>query len=164
MIKKICALAILAAVAAPAFAQDGLTCATPLPIRSNDSVSGDTNAGGSSIARIGGLPLSGAKSLIYRFTAQGLNARFRVTGTYDWGVFVVQTCNAITSPALTAITNTDTTNVLDLSATANPGFVDGNSYFVIVSTNPGQPANPNGGFTVVVEETLPVSLQSFSVD
>lgn len=163
MIKKICAAAILAGVSVSAFAQDGLTCATPIPARSNTPISGDTTNGGNAIARIGGLPLSGAKSMIYDFTAQGLDAKLTVTGSYDWGVFVVQTCNAITSPALTAITNTDQTNVLDLAATANPAFVDGSHYFLIVSTNPGQPTNPNGPYNIDVDGTLPVSLQSFEI-
>lgn len=164
MIKKLCAVALLASMSASAFAQDGKTCATPLAAMSNSTISGDTNNGGNSIAQIGPLPLSGAKSLIYKFTAQNLNANLTVTGSYDWGVFVVQTCNATTSPAMTAITNTDSTNVLNLAATATPAFVNGNSYFLIVSTNPGQPTTPNGPFSINVGGTLPVSLQSFDVE
>jgi len=164
MFKKVCAAIAFSMVCSSAFAQDGLTCATPIAIESNSTVSGDTTAGGNAIAKIGGLPLSGAKSMIYKFTANALDAHFQVTGSYDWGVFVVQTCNAVTSPALTAITNTDATNDLDLGGTANPAFVDGNSYYVIVSTNPGQPTNPNGPYNIVVDGNLPVGLKSFSVD
>ncbi|MCK9540146.1 hypothetical protein [Dokdonella sp.] len=163
MMKKICAAAILAAFSTVAFAQDGLTCATPIEAHSNSTITGDTTAGGNSIAQIGLLPLSGAKSMIYDFTAQGLNATLTVTGSYDWGVFIVQTCNVTTSNPMTAITNTDATNVLDLAATATPAFVDGNHYFMIVSTNPGQPTNPNGPYQIVVTDILPVSLQSFEV-
>lgn len=165
MIKQLAIAAALVVAPASVYAQDALTCATAKEVFSNAPFNGDTTSGGNSIARIGPLPLSGAKSLIYKFTARDVDAKISVTSPYNFGLFVVKNCQAITSPALTAITSTDASNTWDLAATSSEPFVNGQTYYIVVSGNPGTPNdNQEGAFTATVSDTLPVTLKNFSVE
>jgi hypothetical protein len=162
MMKKLCFLAVIGALASSsAFAQQ--TCATAAPIVAPSTYSGDTTTGGHDIDAVGGLPLGGAPSAIYKFTAGAtVDGTLTVNATFPWGLFVTTNCQATTSPPVAATASDAPTPTLNLTSGT---FTAGTSYFVIISGNPGQAAATNAGpFTLVTTPNLPVTLQNFSID
>jgi len=159
MLKKIYALALLGAVCSPAFAQDGSSCANAMPISSNSQVNVDTTSSPNSVGALGGLPSPG-NDKIYKFTAQGASGDVQISNaTYDFGVFLVPSCNGgTTGSPIQAATGPATTGSFPVD-----GLTDGQTYYIIVSGNPSVNAPLSGSLTISTP-TLPVTLQNFSID
>lgn len=149
-----CVLSAFASVGA--YAQ---TCASPLPIQSNSSVSGDLCTDGSnSLPSYGGTG-SPQDEIVYSFVAQGANATIAIeetAGAFGAGIFLME------SPCAAS------TDVKQLGFPGSPlpvqTLTDGQTYYVIVTADPGGPADACGAFTATVTGILPVELQNFSVD
>jgi hypothetical protein len=152
-------VSLLALSAGSVFAQ---TCATPLPITSggtpNGTVSGNTCTASNSLPGYGGTP-SPQNEIVYSFVAQGANATIAIAETgaaFGAGIFLMP------SPCSVA------TDVTALGFPGTPmavnGLTNGQTYYVIVTADPGGPANACGPFTATVTGPLPVELQNFSVD
>lgn len=151
--------ALALAVSAPvALAQ---TCASPLPMPSNMTISGTTCGGDA------GLSLGGAaiphNYVVYEFTKQddaGAGVEpdsISVLGGADINAIVAE--NDCSNPPVGG------------SAVGFPfsieGLTDGQQYIVVVTTDPSIPLPPTGAICddfQVETNTLPVELQSFVVD
>lgn len=138
------------------------TCASPLPITSEGGehavVSGDLCTASNSLPTYGGTG-SPQKEIVYSFVAEGANATIEIAETgapFGVGMFLMP------SPCAAS------TDVMQLGFPGHPmvvnGLTDGQTYYVIVTADPGGPADACGTFTATVTGTLPVELQSFSVD
>lgn len=157
------ALIALAAVtcfglSAQAFAQ---TCATPLPITSGGTPtgtrSGDLCTATNSLPTYGGIS-SPQKEVVYSFVAQSANATISYVANGYTGVMYLMPspCSLSTDPIALG---TSVGTPLPVA-----GLTNGATYYVIVTANPGGPADACGTYTATVAGTLPVSLQGFSVD
>lgn len=148
-------LTMLAFGVSNAFAQ---TCASPLQIFSDSSVTGDTCTASNSLPGYGGIS-SPQNEIVYSFVAQGASASI---GLAETGAAFGGTVVLMPSPCSSS---TDIIAAGDFSTPmAVSGLTDGSTYFVIVTADPGGPAGACGAFTATVTGTLPVELQSFSVD
>lgn len=153
---KVAALSafLMLACAPMAYAQ---TCASPTALASNTVVNGNT-CGGEIGINMGGV-IFGHPSVVYSFTwtDQGVDPNIiDLTGTnmaFVVGPDCTQAPIAFGGPGV---------GPLDLTAA---GFVDGQSYVLVVSTDPGLPVTdpPTCGDFVLSPGTLPVSLQNFTV-
>lgn len=137
------------------------TCATPIPLSSNTAVNGNTcvaptGTGVNSLPGYGSVP-SPQTEIVYSFVAQGANGSVTVTDTGAFGATVV----LMPSPCASG------TDILAAGAAGTPmpltGLTNGQTYYLIVTGDPGGPANACGAFTMT-PPTLPVSLQGFSVE
>lgn len=153
--KRVLFASIALAFGANAMAQ---TCASPLPIQSNSAVSGDTCTSSNTLPGYGGIP-SPQSEIIYSFVAQGANATISLAHTgapFGATMFVMPSpCSSSTDP----IALGDFTTPMAVT-----GLTDGATYYVIITGDPGGPADACGPFTATVTGILPVELQSFSVD
>jgi hypothetical protein len=162
MIKKLARLALLSIFSSSAaFAQQ--TCATAALLLAPATYTGDTSTSGHDVDAIGGLPLGGAPSAIYKFTAgENVNGSLFLTATFPWGLFVTPNCQATTAPPIVATASDAPTNILNLTSGT---FTAGAVYYVIISGNPGQAASQNAGpYTLATTDFVPVTLQNFSID
>lgn len=159
MKKLLCAL-VISAIAAPglAFADGGTDCASAQEIFSNGSYTGDTSTSTNFVGAFGGLPSPGP-DLSFKFTAQSAAGNIVVTPTGGWnaGAVVTTACGGNGGNPVAAGTGTAAFNV------AVDGLVDGTLYYFYITGNPSDNSGPSGpfGFTT---PTLPVTLQSFSID
>jgi hypothetical protein len=153
--KRVLLASAMLAFGANAFAQ---TCASPLPILSDSVAAGDTCTAGNDLPGYGSIG-SPQNEIIYSFVAQGANANVALAHTgapFGATMFVMPSpCSLSTDP----IAFGDFTTPMAVN-----GLTDGQTYYLIVTADPGGPANACGAFTATVTGTLPVELQSFSVD
>lgn len=152
-------VSLLALSAGSVFAQ---TCATPLPITSggtpNGTVSGNTCTATNSLPGYGGVP-SPQNEIVYSFVAQSANASIALAQT---GTAFGATMFLMPSPCSSS---TDPTAFGDFTTPmAVNGLTNGQTYYVIITADPGGPASGCGPFTATVTGPLPVALQEFSVD
>lgn len=139
-----------------AVAQD---CATPLPISSengpNDSVAGDTCGGANPLPGMGGTP-SPQNDVVYSFVAENANATITMGGAGTGAVFLLPSpCDVGTDP-------------IALGAPGVPmavnGLTNGQTYYIVATSDPGSPPATCGPYTLDVTGILPVELQSFSIE
>ena len=140
-------------------------CAAPLQITSEggpaDSVSGDLCTATNSLPGYGNTP-SPQNEIVYSFVAQGANATIALSqgGEGSWGG---QSAGIFLMPSPCS----SSTDVIALGFPGTPmavsGLTDGQTYYVIVTADPGAPAATCGTFQADVTGTLPVALQSFTV-
>lgn len=139
------------------------TCASPLPIASNQSLLGDTCTATNSLPSYGGTT-STQNEIVYSFVAGPTpptygNITITPTGGFAGsaaGVFLLPTCSAATDPTAFGVQGTPM-----ILSTA--GLVVGQTYYLVVTADPGGPAAGCGQFNIG-SGYLPVSLQKFSVD
>lgn len=142
-------------VSAVSFAQ---TCASPLPMKSNTTYPNAMSPTATTCGGQAGLNLGGTiyphPSIVYSFVAQSANATITLTGT-DREMSLVSNCNS--APIAIGFVG---------GPMAVNGLTNGQTYLVIVSTDPSIPTPPVqcGPYTATVAGTLPVSLQGFSVE
>lgn len=157
-------LTLVLALAAAVFGGQAAaqTCANPLPISSNSMVSGDTCTASNSLPAYGGTG-STQNEIIYSFVAGPTpptygNLTLQQSGGFAGtagGVFLLPACNASTDPIAFGVQGSP----LILNGLLTPG----QTYYVVVTADPGGPAAGCGQFTVS-SGYLPVSLQQFSID
>jgi hypothetical protein len=148
--------ALIMGFAGSALAQ---TCDTALPILSDSSVAGDTCASTNSLPSYGGT-VSPQNEIVYSFTAQDANAALTINlnGLPGGAVYLMPApCASSTDPTNFGFDGTPMTIAPD-------SLTDGQEYFVIVTADPGGPADACGAFSVDVAGQLPVELQNFSVE
>jgi hypothetical protein len=131
------------------------TCATPLPLLGIANT-GDTCVAPNSLPGYGGVP-SPQREVVYSFvgSANNLTANIQQTGT-PFGATILllpAPCSSSTDPI--AIGDFMTPMVIG-------GLTSGATYYLVVTADPGGPANACGDYALQV--TIPVGLQSFSVD
>lgn len=174
-IKKSVIVSAMLLLPAAAFAQNGgNSCAEAVEMQSNSTYQVDTSAADSAnpISNFG-APFGSTQNndRIYKFTANGATGAITVSdANYPYAVFLSNGCqpsgllplNAVAgaagAPGSLALTD-------DIGGTGP--LVDGTTYYVAVTGNPGgqgaaDPAR-NGQLTLGTP-TLPVTLQSFSID
>lgn len=145
------------------------TCASPLPIGSNQTpainpaLARDLCADSNSLPSYGGVT-SPHRDAVYSFVAQNANATITIANTGGaWGD-ANPTVVLMPSPCSSS---TDILNAGDSTTPMGPlsGLVNGQTYYIIVTADPGNP-DPNrcGTYSLNVQNILPVELQSFSVD
>ncbi|WP_313913030.1 hypothetical protein [Tahibacter sp.] len=139
------------------------TCANPLPIVSNVPVSGDTCTAANSLPSYGGTT-SAQNEIVYSFVAGPTPPTYgdlliAQTGGFAGsagGVFLLPACTASTDPIAFGVVGAP------LSVSTS-GITPGQTYYVVVTADPGGPAAGCGQFTIT-PGYLPVSLQKFSVE
>ena len=165
MIKStIVAVAMLASTSALA-----QTCASPIAIQSDNANGAYAPAGATTCGAENTFPVfpggisSPQPDIVYDFTAQGANATITLDATGSpliGGLAILDACN-------------DTANIYgNASATAAgqsiqvsaSGLTDGGHYYLVVTSAPGSADDNCGAFAGSITGTLPVSLQSFSVE
>lgn len=151
-IKTLCAAAAtgvaLMLASGSSFAQ---TCASPLPLISNNTHTG-TTCGGQVGIDLGGIPLV-HPSIVFSFVAEGASGSIETSGDATISAVIAPDCS--TAPFLIG-------NSIPLGGGE---LVDGETYLFIVTSEELSAPDPQicGEFNVVTG-TLPVELQSFSVD
>lgn len=134
------------------------TCDAPLPIASNSTATGDLCTASNTLPGYGGIGSPQAE-IIYAFEAQGADA---VISLAETGAPFGATMVLMPTPCHSS------TDVIAIGDFANPmvigGLTDGAMYYVIVTGDPGGPADACGGFSATVDGTLPVNLQNVTVD
>lgn len=145
----------LAFMSSSVFAQDG-TCADPLPLVSHTEHSG-TTCGGEIGINLGGT-IFGHPSTVYSFVAEGATGNIVLSGT-DREMALTTSCTSAPVPGAIGASG------LPLSLDA-ANLQDGQTYLLVVSTDPSidPTVPPICGDFMVRPDTLPVELQSFSVD
>lgn len=125
------------------------TCASPTPLLSNETVTG-TTCGGEGGVDLGGVPLV-HPVVVYSFVAEGAAGTIETSGDPTISALIAPDCS--TAPILAG-------NSIPLDS-----LVDGESYLFIVTSEELSAPNPQicGAYNVTTG-TLPVELQSFSVD
>jgi hypothetical protein len=145
-------VSLLALSAGSVFAQ---TCAAPLPIAAG-AFAGDTCTAANTLPSYGGT-VSPQNEVIYSFVAQNANGTITISGAIPGGaVFLMPSpCSSSTDP-------------IDFGFVGTPltleGLTNGQTYYVIVTSDPGGPNTACGAYSLAVTPTLPVELQNFSVD
>lgn len=157
MVSRLLSVAVLATFAGSAFAQ---TCGAPLPMMTDTDVAGDTCSAENTITGFGPLP-SPHNDIVYSFVAQGANATLTVdaAGGYDYGLILVDACNPISPAPLNATTGPGNGGNFQLT-----GLTDGSTYYVVMTGNPNNANAQCGTYTIDVNGTVPVELQTFSVE
>lgn len=169
---KFAALTAALSVSGFAFAGGDGTCASPFDIGSNPTAGGIEYPGNvdlnnnlcsftNSLPALGG---SGGPQIdaVYRFTAQGANATLSMThdASFTGVMYLVPVvggdyCNTSVDPIAFGFQG------LDMTVS---GLTEGSEYLVVVTADPAGSDAACGTFNVSVNGTLPVELQSFSVD
>ena len=154
----------LAFVAVSAFTSSAVfaqSCAAPLPIYSDGTTDPvDTCTANNEIPGFGGLGGGQHNDVVYSFVAQDANATISATSDFESAVYLLDTCDAANG------------NVLPMQAITNPPggsfnvgtLTNGQTYYIVVTGSPVQNNPVCGTISVTVQNTLPVELQSFSVD
>lgn len=134
------------------------TCADAPEIYSNSSFNGDTCAATNSLPGYGVIP-SPQSEIVYHFVADSAMATIQLThdgAPFGATMFLMPSpCHSSTDP----IAFGDFDHPMDVN-----GLTDGATYYVIVTADPGGPADACGAFSVQVNGQLPVELQSFDVE
>lgn len=127
------------------------TCADPLPLTSNNTHTG-TTCGGQVGIDLGGIPLV-HPSIVFSFVADSASGNIVTSGDPTISAVIAPDCS--TAPILIG-------NTISLDG---PELVDGQNYLFIVTSEELSAPDPQicGEFNVVTG-TLPVELQSFSID
>jgi len=160
--KKLSALIALSLFAtSAAYAQDGGSCAGAIPLQPNTALSVNTSTGTGWINNYGPL-VSPSNDIVYTFTTGAAAATGSITATastYSFAVYVLNGCAAGAGP--TPIGSTGTLNsTIQLAPITQPNT----QYWVAVTGTAAGGSTANGSVTLDVEATLPVALQSFSID
>lgn len=157
--KPLLALAMIGglAVAGQVFAQD---CATPFPLRSNQSnYLGDTCTAGNPLPTYGGTG-SPQNEIVYSFVALNANASISIDAV---GGYAGTTAAIFLLPACTASTDPIAFGAPGVPMVIN-GMTDGQTYYVVATADPGGPNNGCGQYRLSVTGPVPVALQNFSVE
>lgn len=133
------------------------TCASPLPLLSaGGSVTGNTCDASNSLPGYGIIP-SPQREVVYSFAGTANNFMASITHT---GTAFGATMLLLPTPCSSS---TDPIAIGDFMTPMNIGGLDvGSTYYLIVTADPGGPADACGPYAVQV--TIPVGLQSFSID
>jgi hypothetical protein len=154
-------VSLLALSAGSAFAQ---TCASPIVVPSNGTFPGDLCTATNTLPQYGGTTSPQAE-IIYSFVAQNATGNVTLTQTgapFGATMFLLPSpCAVGTDP----ISFGDSANPMPMSNLAGGGtpLVNGQTYFIVMTADPGGPADACGAFSFTTP-TLPVELQNFSVD
>lgn len=125
------------------------TCDSPLPLLSNNTHTG-TTCGGTVGINLGGVALV-HPAIVFSFVADGASGTIDTSGDPTISALIANDCASAPDYA---------GNSIDVGT-----LVDGNTYYFIVTSEELSAPNPQicGEFNVVTG-TLPVELQSFSID
>lgn len=167
-------VALVAAMAASgyAFAGGDGTCAAPFDIGSNPMAGGGAYPGNVDLSNnlcsfTNSLPALGGSGgpqidAVYAFTAQSANATLSMThdASFTGVMYLVPVvggnyCNTSVDPIAFGFQGLDMTVA---------GLTEGSEYLVVVTADPSGSDAACGTFNVTVAGTLPVELQSFSVE
>lgn len=138
------------------------TCATPLPLYSPPAqgpYTGDTCTAANSLATYGGTG-SPQTEIVYSFVAQNANATLSLAAI---GGFAGTTASMLMLPVCAANADPIAFGVPGTPMTVS-GLTNGQSYFVVVTADPGGPALGCGQYSLSVNGIVPVALQAFSVE
>ncbi len=162
MNKLAVAIAGLLVVSSSAWAQ---TCETPTRLFAGETITGNTCDGENTLPNYGGTDSPQAE-LVYYFDNEDASGDFVFahTGTaFGGGMFLMPSpCSNATDPI--SFGNSDNPMPANNLAAGGTPLVNGTRYFVIVTADPGGPADACGPFSLTAPDPLPVELQSFSVD
>jgi hypothetical protein len=161
--KKLSALIALTLCAAPvAYAQDGASCATAIPLTApQPALVVDTTGGTGWINNYGPLG-SPSNDVLYTFTSGAQTPTGSITptaATYAFAVYLLNSCTAGAGPTPIAATGTLNTGI-QLASVTQPNT----QYWVAVTGTAAGGAAANGSVTLDVVQTLPVTLQNFQID
>lgn len=101
--------------------------------------------------------------VLYKFTAQDANATITLNTTGSTlipGIVVLDAC----SDTSASIVARKTGNAGDILSMPVSGLQNGRTYYMLVTSKPGSPDDNCGPFSGTIDGTLPVSVQSFSVE
>lgn len=162
--KKLSALVALALCVAPAaYAQDGASCATAIPLTEADNgLVVDTTGATGWINNYGPL-VSPSNDVVYTFTTPAAGATGSIAATaasYQFALYLLSSCTAGAGPTPIGATATVGTPI-QLSA---PVTSPSTQYWLAVTGTAAGGAGANGTVTLGIVPTLPVTLQSFEIN
>lgn len=175
MIKKtLIAASMLTLLPIAAFAQNGgNSCDQAVEIFPRSSYTSDTAAADSANPILDfGAPFGSAPNndRIYKFTANHAEGAIAVTSAnYNYALFLVGSCAQSGVLPLNGAFGPNPANLPLTDEVGGTGaLVDGHTYYVVATGNPGGQgagdAPRNGTLNFTTPDTLPVTLQSFSID
>lgn len=160
--KKLSALTALMLCAAPAaYAQDGASCATAIPMSAPSTVNASTIGATGWVNTYGPL-VSPSNDVLYTFTSGAAAPTGTITPTaasYPFALYLLSSCTAGAGPTPIGSTATIGTGIA-LTGITFPST----QYWVAVTGTAAGGAGANGTVTLEVVPTLPVTLQSFKID
>jgi hypothetical protein len=131
-------------VASAAGNDGGLACASAQQLLPGHTYTGNTASSSNFISEIGGVLPSPAYDEIYAFTANDLGGFLYIdSADYDFGVFLTDACEPPNQ--LFAAVSGRAPAILDLS-----GLTAGQTYYVIVSGDPGADASADGEYSLSI--------------
>lgn len=157
-------MALCLCVASQAYAQDGSSCGNAIPLTSPSTLHVDTTAATNWMTAFGPLA-SPSNDIVYTFTTPAGTA---TTGTitptaasYAFALYLVPGCSDLgTQPVPIGATAT-VGRAIDVGAA---GVTAGNTYYLAVTGTAAGGSGANGTVSVDINFTVPVTLQSFTVD
>lgn len=160
--KKLSALIALALLASPlAYAQDGSSCASSIPLLVNPELTIDTTAGTGWVNTYGPL-VSPSNDIMYTFTSGTEAPTGSITPTasnYAFALYLLNSCVAGAGPTPIGATATIGSGIQLTGITS----ASTQYWLAVTGTAAGGPG-ANGTVTMAVLPTLPVTLQSFEVN
>jgi len=133
-------------------------CVSPIPLRQDQGTTGDTCTAGNPLPTYGGTG-SPQNDVVYSFVATDpFNASVTIDATGGYAgttaaIFLLPTCTPATDPIAFGAPG---------AGMLVSGLTGGQTYYVIVTADPGGPNAGCGQYTLFA--TVPVTLQSFSVE
>lgn len=143
-------------ISASAAADPTNSCSNPLPITSNSVVTGNLCLFNNTLPLYGAVS-SPQRDAIYSFVANNASATITIAPN-TWGATVV----LMPTPCSLS------TDIIAFGDASFPmvvtGLTNGQTYYVIMTADPGGPGDACGQYQMTVTGILPVELESFSVD
>lgn len=159
MLKPVIAVLFATVLSLATFPSLAQNCVSPLPIHNYLGYTGDTCTAGNPLPTYGGTG-SPQNEVIYSFFAEYADAIFYIAAT---GGYAGSTAAVFLLPACTP-----STDPIAFGAPGVPmpvsGLTDGQTYYVIVTADPGGPNAGCGQYALGISGPLPVSLQAFSIE
>jgi hypothetical protein len=141
----------------------GTSCATATPFAiSGAQYNADTTTAPNWMGSFGPL-VSPSNDVVYTFVAPENTSAFSITAdkaNYAFAIYLIPSCTTGAEPTPIGATAT-IGSPIDNSDITTP-LIGGNRYYVAVTGTAAGGAGANG--TVIINEQLPISLQSFNVE
>lgn len=159
--KKLSALIALSLFSVTLAHAQGTSCATAIQMTAPSTVNVDTTTGTGWINNYGPLG-SPSNDIVYTFTSGAAPPTGTITPTasnYAFAVYLLNSCSAGAGPTPIGATATLNTGIALTGITAAS-----TQYWVAVTGTAAGGPGANGTVTLDVVPTLPVTLESFSID
>ena len=135
------------------------TCADPIILHSNETVSGNTCDASNVVPNMGPGFDNAQNDIVYAYVGDGANATIHINtpSNTDGVAYLLTGCNDFSNPIAFAYAGLD----MEVNSSNSP---DGATRYIVVTSDGTSAPTTCGAFDLEVTGTLPVELSSFSVD